>query len=99
MVFELRNQNLEVVPQATLAVYYESQVVGEYFADLLVEKAVIVELKAIDELDPRHEAQLLSYLKSTTIEVGLLLNFGPRPGIIRKTFDNNLKGSLKWLQP
>lgn len=64
---------------------------GEYFADLLVEDKVIVELKATDGIAGEHEAQLINYLKATDIEVGLLLNFGAEPGIRRKVFDNALK--------
>ena len=60
--------------------------VGEYFADLLVEDKVIVELKAAEALSPAHEAQLLNYLKATGISVGLVLNFGPRPEFRRKVF-------------
>ena len=71
--------------------------VGEYFADLLVAGTVIVELKAVKRLLPEHEAQLLNYLKATPYEVGLLLNFGPKPEIKRKAFDNSRKGSMRWL--
>ena len=76
MVIELRKQGLEVQAQTPITVFYESQVVGEYFADLLVACAVIVELKAAKDLCDEHEAQLLNYLKATPYEVGLLLNFG-----------------------
>lgn len=71
---------------------------GEYFADLLVADAVIVELKAVKKLLEEHEAQLLNYLKATPCEVGLLLNFGPKPEIKRKAFDNSRKGSMRWLE-
>ena len=76
-----------------------STVVGEYLADLLVDDAVIVELKAAKALLDEHEAQLLNYLKATPYQVGLLLNFGPRPQIKRKIFDNERKGSMEWLAP
>lgn len=99
MVIELRKRGLKVDQQPKIKVYYEGELVGEFEADLIVVDAVIVELKAMDELHPKHEAQLLGYLKSTIYEVGLLLNFGPRPRIIRKVFDNARKGSLKWLKP
>jgi GxxExxY protein len=65
--------------------------VGEYFLDLLIENAVIVEIKAAKTLSKEHEAQLLNYLKASGIEVGLLLNFGPKPEIKRKIFDNHRK--------
>ncbi len=61
---------------------------GEYFTDILVDNKVIVKLKASKCLAEEHEAQLLNYLKATDIEVGLLLNFGPKPEIKRKAFDN-----------
>ncbi len=74
------------------------EVVGEYFADLLVEGKVIVELKAARELADEHEAQLLNYLKATPNEIGLLLNFGPKPRIVRKIYDNPRKGAMAWIQ-
>jgi len=99
MVIELRKRGLAVEQQPKIKVYYEGELVGEFEADLIVVNAVIVELKAVDQLHPKHEAQLLGYLKSTIYEVGLLLNFGPRPHIDRKVYDNKRKGSLKWLKP
>jgi GxxExxY protein len=97
MAIELRAQGLAVIPEAPINVYYAGELVGEYFADLLVAEAVIVELKATRQLAEEHEAQLLNYLKATPYEVGLLLNFGPKPEIKRKAFDNSRKGSLKWM--
>jgi GxxExxY protein len=98
LVLELRKIGLDVQQQAPLTVIYNGQVVGEYFADLLVNQLVIVELKAVTDLCEEHEAQLLNYLKASTIEVGLLLNFGPKPRHIRKTYDNERKGSLTWVK-
>ena len=95
---ELRQLGLTVVQEAPIQVHYNGEVVGEYFADLLVSDAVIVELKAAKALTEAHEAQLLNYLKATPYEVGLLLNFGPKPEIKRKAFDNARKGSLHWLE-
>ncbi len=94
---ELRKLGLKVEQQARIAVYYAGQVVGEYFADLLVNDTIIVELKASRALAPEHEAQLLNYLKATSYEVGLLLNFGPEPQIKRKIYDNERKGGLSWV--
>lgn len=85
---ELEKSGLNVVPQMPIKVYYEGEIVGEYFADLCAENAVIVELKASDSLSNAHEAQLVNYLKATKIEVGLLLNFGPKPEFVRKVFTN-----------
>lgn len=96
MALELGKQGLDVCVEKPICVYYDGVVVGEYFADLLVAEAVIVELKAVRQLADEHEAQLLNYLKATSYEVGLLLNFGPKPEIKRKIYDNPRKGSMKW---
>jgi GxxExxY protein len=96
MVIELRKLKVNVIPEAPIQVFYEGVIVGEYFADLIVEDAVLVELKATRELAEEHEAQLLNYLKCTRFEVGLLLNFGPEAQIKRKSLDNSRKGDLSW---
>ncbi len=98
LIIELRKLGLHVRQEVPIQVYYEGQVVGEYFADLLVEDRVIIEVKAKRELVDEHEAQLLNYLKSTIYEVGLLLNFGPEPQIKRKAYDNARKGALTWVK-
>jgi GxxExxY protein len=74
-----------------LRVYYDKKIVGEYFADVVVENSLILEIRAVRNILPEHEAQLLNYLKATDIEVGLLLNFGPKPDFRRKAFDNARK--------
>jgi GxxExxY protein len=66
-------------------------VVGEYFADILVENSVIVEIKTAAAIVAEHEAQLLNYLKATKLEVGLILRFGPKPEFSRIAFDNARK--------
>ncbi len=76
LLVELRSRNMDVVSEAPIHVYYHGQPVGHFFADLVVNGVVILELKAVEELEDVHRAQLLNYLKSTEIEVGLLLNFG-----------------------
>ena len=88
MLIEFQKENIPVVAQAPIKVFYGDKVVGEYFADLLVDGKVIVEIKAAKALIAEYEAQLLNYLKATDVEVGLLLNFGPKPEIRRKAFDN-----------
>lgn len=88
MIIALTALGLKVQQQVKIPVYFQGQLVGEYFADLLVEDLVIVELKAVSQLLNEHEAQLLNYLRATPYEVGLLLNFGPKPQMIRKAFDN-----------
>jgi GxxExxY protein len=88
MIIELERERIPVISQAPIRVSYEGKVVGEYFADILIDGKVIVEIKAGKYLAPEHEAQLLNYLKATDVEVGLLLNFGPKPQVKRKVFDN-----------
>lgn len=88
---ELINKGLAVEKQKQIKVYYEGREVGLYYADLLVENCVIVELKAAEILVQEHEFQLINYLKASEIEVGLLLNFGKRPEFKRRVFSNLLK--------
>jgi GxxExxY protein len=91
MIVGLRKLGLRVERQVRTHVYYEGQVVGVFFADLLVEDRVSVELKARRTLDPSHEAQLLNHLRSTTIELGLLLHFGPKASFRRLILTNERK--------
>ncbi|MDD2585669.1 MAG: GxxExxY protein [Syntrophomonadaceae bacterium] len=84
LVVELEKQGLKTIQQHPINVYYDEKIVGEYFADLLIEDKVIVELKAISELTKAHEAQLINYLKATEKEVGLIINFGDEIKIKRK---------------
>ena len=91
MMIEFKREGISAVQQSAIKVFYEDKIVGEYFADILVDDKVIVELKASRSLGLENEAQLLNYLKATNIEVGLLLNFGPKPEIKRKVFDNHRK--------
>lgn len=91
LAYELRKCGLQVKSQVSVKVFYDGQEIGEYFADLLIEDCVIVELKVSENLSKAHEAQLLNYLKSTEAEVGLLLNFGPEAQFKRKLFTNDQK--------
>jgi len=86
--YELEKMRFKVDKQKPITVYYDDLTVGEYFADLIVEDKVIIELKAAEALIEEHELQLINYLKATEIEVGLLLNFGKKPEIRRKIFSN-----------
>lgn len=83
---ELIAQGLKCEAQKEIKVYYKGDVVGTYYADLLVEDCIILELKAVAEITPGHKSQLMNYLKATGIEVGLVLNFGPEPTFSRKIF-------------
>jgi len=95
MGIALRTLGLKVQQQEKIAVYFKGKLVGEYCADLLVENAVLVELKAASRITDDNVAQLLNYLRATPYEVGLLLNFGPKPDFRRKAFDNCRK-SITW---
>ena len=81
---EVSKSNLSVLKQQPLHVFYDEQIVGEYFADLIVEGEIIVEIKAIKELNEIHQAQLMNYLVACNKRCGLLINFGkPRVEIKR----------------
>jgi len=75
LLIELRKRGLRAESQVPLKVSYKGEVVGEYVVDILVEDAVILELKAVEQIQKIHEAQLLNYLKATGVNVGLLINF------------------------
>ncbi len=91
MSLALAQHGLHAGREVPVPVWFRGVKVGQYFADLLVDNAVLVELKAVRNLEPWHEAQLLHYLRATEIEVGLLLNFGMRPQLRRLLFDNERK--------
>lgn len=84
LLLRLREIGLVVVQQVPLAVLYHGVCVGEYYADLLVEDTVVIELKALSGLTKVHEVQLVNYLKATRKEVGLLVNFGDKVKIVRR---------------
>lgn len=75
LLVELRDRGLEAENQAPIKVHYKSELIGEYFADIVVERSVILEIKSIERLIKFHEAQLLNYLKATGYEIGMLVNF------------------------
>ena len=95
MYFELKSLGYKVEAQKQIKVYFKSQLVGEYYSDLLVEDKVIVELKATELLMNVHVAQIMNYLKATPIEVGILLNFGEEPEFKRLIYTNDRKINLK----
>jgi GxxExxY protein len=98
MVVELLALGLQVSREHPIDVYYKGKIVGEFFADILVNEGVIVELKSVKELLAEHEAQLLNYLSATRMESGLLMNFGPEAKFQRKSYDNARKGTLSWVK-
>ena len=88
---ELKRRGFDCKAQYPIKVFFKGQEVGEYYADVLVNECIILELKAVDTLCKEHELQLINYLKATDMEVGLLLNFGERPQIRRKIYTNDRK--------
>jgi GxxExxY protein len=95
MFLELKSRGFKVEAQKQIKVYYKELIVGEYYADLIVNDLVILELKATEFLVKEFEFQLINYLKATEIEVGLLLNFGAQPEFKRRVFENSRKKFLK----
>ena len=91
MYLELKSQGYNVEPQKQIKVYYKEMVVGEYYADLLIDNTIILELKACECLMDAHKAQLINYLRATDIEVGMLLNFGETPEFKRFIYTNDRK--------
>jgi GxxExxY protein len=88
LITELRLKGLKTESQVPLKVFYKDNMVGEYFADIIVENKVIVELKAVERIEKVHQAQLLNYLKATGIKVGLLVNMRyPKAEIKRMVLD------------
>jgi GxxExxY protein len=91
LLIELSRLGLCCQKQKQIKVHYQGHQVGEYYADIIVNNSVIIELKASESLVDEHEYQLLNYLKATQIEVGLLLNFGKTPLFRRMLFTNDKK--------
>jgi len=87
LLIELTRAGLRADKEKKIQVNYDGQVIGDFVADILVEEKVILELKSVREIHPAHEAQLINYLKATSIEVGLLINFGEKAEIKRKVLD------------
>ena len=91
LIIELKKKGFASVPQQCIKVFYEGQVIGEYFVDIVVDDLIVLELKAAEKIAQDHKTQLLNYLKATDKEVGLLLNFGKEPEFIRVIFTNDRK--------
>jgi GxxExxY protein len=88
LAIALRDVGLQVQQQLAIPVSFRGHCVGEFRADIAVENTLLLEIKTARALDAIHEAQLLHYLKATPFEIGLLLNFGPRPQFRRLILDN-----------
>ena len=91
MTVALQASGLHVETEIPIPVWFREHQVGDFRADLVVERCLLLELKAVRVLEPAHEAQTLNYLRATELEVALLLNFGPKPQIRRLAFDNERK--------
>jgi GxxExxY protein len=89
LFIEIKKQGLDVKQQYNLPVYYEGEIVGDYYADLFIEKSVIVELKTAKELAPEFSAQVINYLKAAKLNTGLLINFGKPKIEIKRLFRNS----------
>jgi GxxExxY protein len=87
LLIELKEMGLDARAQEDINVYYKKKLVGEFCADIIVNNEVILELKAVKQINPIHEVQLVNYLKATGIQVGLLLNFGTEPDIRRRVLN------------
>ncbi|HKJ69416.1 MAG TPA: GxxExxY protein [bacterium] len=85
---ELKKIGFEITRQVPISVYCDGIIMGEYFADIMVNNLVIIEIKAVERLTKSNSLQLINYLKANKIEVGLLLNFGEKPQITRKVYTN-----------
>ena len=84
LLLELRIRGLKAEGQVPLKVLYKDNVVGEYFADILVENRVIIELKTVERIERIHEAQVLNYLKATGLKIGLLVNYKHQKAEIKR---------------
>ena len=88
MIIELGKRGLKAEEEKPLKVYYEDQVVGDFFIDLFVQDEIVVELKSIQSIAKEHEVQLVNYLNGVKKEVGLLINFGPSGVQLKRKYRN-----------
>lgn len=95
LIYELQQEGLEVKAEVPLPVYYKDVVVGEFFADIIVDDKVILELKAVKQLVQSHELQLVNYLTATKIDNGLLINFGADKLEVKRKYRNYKPSEIK----
>lgn len=95
LLIELMENSFSVKGQCGISVHYKGQRVGEYYADLIVDDSILLELKSAETLIDVHRTQLINYLKASEIEVGLLMNFGKKATFERFIFTNDKKPLLK----
>ncbi|MBI9087278.1 MAG: GxxExxY protein [Desulfobacterales bacterium] len=91
LIIELTHAGLSAKAETPVKVFYDSQIVGDYIADIVVGENVVLELKSVKLLNPAHEAQLTNYLKATGMEVGLLINFGESVQVKRRVYTSARK--------
>ena len=91
LIIELKRAEMNVSQQQNIRVFYENQIVGDYYADLIVNENIILEIKAAENLKAENRSQLINYLKATDKEIGLLLNFGKSAEFKRVIFTNDRK--------
>ena len=92
MIIELAKNNLKVEAEKPLKVYYDNQIVGDFFIDLYIEDKVVVELKSVQNLIKEHEVQLVNYLQGLQKDIGLLINFGPSGVDVKRKY-RTVKGT------
>lgn len=95
LVIELSKNGFEVKRQAPIKVYYDGQLIGDYYCDLIVDDLILIELKSVETLVIAHQKQTINYLKASEFEVALLLNFGDTPQVKRLLFTNDRKPLLR----
>jgi len=86
MIIELAKEDLKVKAEKPLKVFYDGQVIGDFYVDLFVENEIVVELKSVQSLAKEHEVQLVNYLNGLEKEIGLLINFGPSGVEVKRKF-------------
>lgn len=99
MVIALCEAGLDAVQQKPITVRFRGQVVGDFRADIVVNNRVIVEVKAARAVESAYEAQIMHYLRATDLEIGLLMNFGPKPEFKRFIYDNERKNRRQTSKP
>jgi len=95
LMIELKEAGFFCERQKPINVFYKETQIGEYYADIMVDSCIILELKAVECLIMEHELQLINYLRATDIELGLLLNFGKKPEFRRKIFSNEKSANIR----
>lgn len=93
IIIELTKNGLKVEEEKPLKVYYDNQIVGDFFIDLYIDDTIIVELKSVQKLAKEHEVQLVNYLNGLKKDIGLLINFGPSGVEVRRKFRNIAQNS------